>query len=142
MALSDSRLFRDLRSLELPISDYAVAGSGPLFARGLIDGIGDLDVVARGPAWTKALTMGTVEEAPEAGVHRVVLLDGRIEVLDGWYPEVWDVDELIDQADVIESIPFVQLQVVVWTKGRSRRPKDREHLRRLAAAEAVRSPAQ
>lgn len=142
MALSDVPLFRDLDSLGLPVADYAVAGSGPLFARGLIDRLGDLDVVARGPAWARALTLGSVEEAPEAGVHHVVLLGGRIEVLDGWYPQVWNVDELIDQADVIDAIPFVKLQVVVWTKGRSRRPKDREHLRRLAAAERVRSPSQ
>lgn len=140
MALSDVPLFREFLALGLPVEDYAVAGSGPLFARGFIEGVGDLDVVARGPAWEKAVAMGTVDEAPEAGVHRVVLLDGQIEILDGWYPEVWDIDELIENADVIDGIPFVRLDVVAWTKGRSRRPKDREHLRRLAAALAVQAP--
>ena len=46
-----ARLLGRLRALELPAEDYAVFGSGPLAVRGLIEHIGDLDVVARGPAW-------------------------------------------------------------------------------------------
>ena len=139
MPLTDLSQFRELLSLDLPRSDYAIAGSGPLFARGLIPSVGDLDVVARGEAWRRVVALGPVDEAPEAGVHRVVLFDGRVEVLDGWYPLVWNVDELIDGAEVIDGMPFVRLQVVEWTKSRSRRPKDREHLRLLAAGTPVRA---
>jgi hypothetical protein len=138
MPLADASPFRELLSLHLPTSDYAIAGSGPLFARRLIRSVGDLDVVARGEAWRRAAALGPVEEAPEAGVHRVVLFDGLVEVLDGWYPQVWDVDELIDGAEIIDGIRFVPLPVVEWTKSRSRRAKDREHLRLLAAATPAR----
>lgn len=142
MPLADASPFQELLSLHLPTSDYAIAGSGPLFARGLIASVGDLDVVARGEAWRRAVALGPVEDAPEAGVHRVVLLDGRVEVLDGWYPQVWDIDELIDGAEIIDGFRFVPLHVVEWTKGRSRRPKDREHLRLLASATPAGVPRQ
>jgi hypothetical protein len=134
MSLADVSPFREFLALGLPVGDYAIAGSGPLFAHGILTTIGDLDVVARGQAWHRATRLGRVEDAPEAGVHRVLLLEGRVEVLDGWYPQVWDVNELIDTAEVVDGLRFVPMHVVEWTKSRSRRPKDREHLRLLAAA--------
>ena len=36
--------FRKLLALQLPESDYAVAGSGPLYARRFIEEIGDVDI--------------------------------------------------------------------------------------------------
>ena len=117
-----------LGSLHLPPEDFAIAGSGPLFARGWITEIGDLDVIARGQAWRQISQLGKVEEAPLASVHRVLLFDGKIEVLDGWFPAIWDLDTLIDEADVIAGLRFVKLEVVTETKIMLQRPQDIHHL--------------
>ena len=45
---SAARLLGKLRALKLPAGDYAIFGSGPLVVHGLIEGVRDLDVVARG----------------------------------------------------------------------------------------------
>ena len=119
---------RNLLSLELPLTDYAIAGSGPLFARGWIDDPTDIDVVARGAAWDAAVRIVAPEPAPYPPVQRVVLFGGTIEVLDGWFPDRWSVDDLIDGADIIEHIRFVKLDVVADTKKMLGRVRDLEHL--------------
>jgi hypothetical protein len=125
--------FRQLLSLHLPQSDFAIAGSGPLFARYLIDEIGDVDVVARGAAWALASKLGEPTPAPYSNVQQIRLFDGNIEVLDGWFPEVWKVDDLIESADVIEGVRFVPLDVVRRTKQILGRPNDLLHLRLMEA---------
>ena len=54
-ALSENKLIRRLikivAELDLDHRDFVIFGSGPLLAHGLRRRIGDLDVVARGPAW-------------------------------------------------------------------------------------------
>ncbi|MEV6599626.1 hypothetical protein AB0M36_22630 [Actinoplanes sp. NPDC051346] len=128
--------FALLESLALVRGDFAIAGSGPLYVRGLIDDIGDVDVVARGAAWREVCRLGTVVDAPFSTVHRVCLFGGKIEVLDGWFPELWDVDQLIDGADVIDGFRLVRLDVVTATKRMLQRPRDRTHLELLAARQA------
>jgi hypothetical protein len=48
---SAARLLVKLREFDLPEGDYAVFGSTPLVACGLLREVHDLDVVARGAAW-------------------------------------------------------------------------------------------
>ncbi|MEV4843475.1 hypothetical protein AB0K20_09685 [Micromonospora matsumotoense] len=124
---------RELLSLHLPQQHFAVAGSGPLFARGWIADPGDIDVIARGPAWTAACKYDTPSPAPYSTVQQLQLFCGHIEILDGWFPELWSTDRLIDEADVIGGIRFVQLAVVAATKQKLNRPRDREHLAVMAA---------
>lgn len=123
--------FKLLLSLGLNRADFAVAGSGPLFARGWIGDAGDVDVVARGTAWSQVCTLGTVGDAPFSTVQRVLLFDGRVEVLSGWFPELWDIDRLIDDADVVEGVRFVKLDVIAHTKKLLQRPQDELHLQIL-----------
>ncbi|WP_420117628.1 hypothetical protein [Micromonospora sp.] len=124
---------RELLSLHLPQQHFAVAGSGPLFARGWISDPGDIDVVARGPAWAAACERGSPSPAPYSDVRRLRLFHGHVEILDGWFPELWSTDLLIDEADVIGGIRFVQLSVVAATKKKLNRLRDREHLAVMAA---------
>lgn len=58
MSLKDNSLFKKLISLNLPTEDFAVFGSGPMFAYGLRKSIHDIDLIARGQAWEKAKTLG------------------------------------------------------------------------------------
>lgn len=121
-------LLSDFARLDFALGDYVIAGSGALYARGFSDVPRDLDVVARGSAWRQAVSLGTQEDAPQGGVQRVLLYDGRIEVLDGWFPERWSVGELVAKADVIDGLAFVSLDVVIATKRMLDTPKDRRHL--------------
>jgi hypothetical protein len=121
-----------LRDLGLPAGHFAVFGSGPLLVRGIIDDVGDLDVLVKRTAWERVGRMGTLVEIEE-GVMIVSLDDGALTFGRSWAYGDFDIDELIDTADVIEGLPFVRLEHVIAFKQAANRPKDREHLTLLAA---------
>ncbi|MEV5310806.1 hypothetical protein [Streptomyces sp. NPDC052610] len=105
--------FQRLTSLGLPVDNYVIGGSGPMFAHGLRKEIGDIDVVASGAAWSRALELGQPEAAPLGYAQHVVLFDGTVEILDGWFG--YPVDILILEAEVIEGIRFMPLtRVLEW----------------------------
>ncbi|MFJ2130866.1 hypothetical protein ACIOHO_08150 [Streptomyces sp. NPDC087849] len=116
--LREHPFFRELISLGLPVDSYVVAGSGAMFARGLRKEIGDVDVVAGGIAWRMALELGQPEPAPLGYAQRIVLCDGAIEILDGWFGH--PVDSLILEAETIEGIKFMPLKSVLEWKIRFR----------------------
>jgi len=120
-----------LRSLDLPHGDYAVFGSGPLLVSGIIDDAADLDVIARGAAWVHAQTTGAMVHLAEHGVTIASFFDGAVTVGNRWAIGSFSVDSLIDSADVIEGLPFVDLDQVRAYKLIADRPKDRDHIRRL-----------
>jgi hypothetical protein len=123
---SATNFFGKLRALDLPTADYAVFGSGPLAVRGLIEEVHDLDVVARGAAWEQAKVLGQACTAPE-GDPVVWLEGGAIEIFGGWLG--WDIDTLIDNAEIIEGFPFARLEDVLAFKLSCGRPKDIAHAR-------------
>ncbi|MEV5957679.1 hypothetical protein AB0M11_28595 [Streptomyces sp. NPDC051987] len=125
MELNKHPLIEKLRSLQLPLSDFVVAGSGPLLAHGLREDVGDLDVVARGAAWKLALDLADPVLAPSGHGQMVLLFEGSIEVFDRWLPDGKSPDELIADAEIIEGIPFCSLRDVFDWKVRSGRCKDR-----------------
>jgi hypothetical protein len=94
----------------------------------LIDTVRDLDVIVRGKTWQQVKALG------------VVVMQGEDETVDlgtgltfgrSWGYGVFDIDELIDDAEIIEGLPFVRLDAVIEFKKIADRPKDREHLRLL-----------
>ncbi|GAA0560465.1 hypothetical protein GCM10010172_49470 [Paractinoplanes ferrugineus] len=119
--------------MQLPVKDFVIAGSGPLFVRGWISDPHDLDIVARGSAWQMSKALGAVQKAPYSTTQHVQLFDGNLEVLDGWFPEIWPVDELINTADIIDGIRFMALNVVLETKLMMGRERDLEHVEVLHA---------
>ncbi|MFH1329521.1 MAG: hypothetical protein ABIJ48_02510 [Actinomycetota bacterium] len=128
--------FSLLRSLALPCGDYAVFGSGPLLARGIIAQAGDLDVLCRGAAWARATELGPTVE--QQGVPVVSLFGGAVTLGANWAIGDFDADRLIDTAEFIDGLPFVRLEHVIAYKRIADRPKDREHLRLLEAYESRR----
>jgi predicted nucleotidyltransferase len=52
------KLLSLLKSLKLPTEDFAVFGSGPMYAHGIKELGHDLDLIARGVAWEKAKEHG------------------------------------------------------------------------------------
>ncbi len=122
-------IFKKLLSLKLNPADYIVFGSTPMWLYGLKDLFSDIDILARGEAWAKATRLGKVE-IPASGASKVVrLFDGDVEIFDGWYPGEWNVDELIDNAIVVEGIRFANLEDVIKWKKAFGREKDLEHAR-------------
>ncbi|HYN97195.1 MAG TPA: hypothetical protein VES42_25430 [Pilimelia sp.] len=126
MGVRHNRIVMELLSLGLPTEDYAVFGSGPLLAHGLRSDVRDLDVLARGRAWERALRYGTPRIPPSGNGRMVVLFDGRIEIFDEWVSADWNVDELIDSADIVDGIRFIPLATVLRWKKSVSRAKDRQ----------------
>jgi hypothetical protein len=139
-------LFAELARLDLPAGDYVVCGSAALYVRGMRARMGDLDVLARGAAWRKALALGRPQPALSGHGLRVVHPSVAIEFVDRWTPG-WPTDDLIDNADIIDGIPFMRLGDVLAWKEAARRPKDLpdiaavQHLRHMWSPRSARGHA-
>ena len=118
--------FRELAALDLPAGDFAVTGSGVLFAHGLIADPRDLDVLTRGLAWEQVTRIAA--PGPMSLTAGEAVVSGHLEFVDRWFSDVWAVDELIDNADVLHGFRFVRLDVIRATKVMLGRPRDLEHL--------------
>ena len=123
-----AELFELLRSMKLPTGHYAVFGSGPLLVRGIIESVNDLDVICRGPAWSRACELGPLVDLHQEEVQIVRTHDGAITFGTSWGYGSFDLTELIDTADLILDLPFVRLEHVIEYKRVANRPKDQAHL--------------
>jgi hypothetical protein len=117
--------------LGLPAGEFAVFGSGPLLVRKVIDQVNDIDILCRGAAWSYAQARGHKEHLDEYDIDIVSIDNGLITLGQSWGYGNFNVDELIDSADVIDGLPFVRLEYVVAYKRIANRPKDHAHLQAL-----------
>ncbi len=124
-------LFQQVKRLELPLGEFAIFGSGPLIVRRIIQAANDLDIICRGTAWEMAKQIGTSQYLEEYGVTVVTICDGRISFGRSWGIGNFDVDDLIDTAEIIEDLPFVRLEHVVRYKTERASIKDIRHLEAL-----------
>lgn len=122
------KYFEIVSNLNLPSQDFAVFGSGPLIIRGLIAGSNDLDVICRGAAWKKVKSIGELKFLPEYDVTIVTFGDGAITFGNQWGIGDPDIDALIDGAETIEGLPFVQLTHVINYKLLRASDKDLNHI--------------
>jgi len=121
-------LFEVVRGLGLPGGDYAIFGSGPLIVRGIVEATNDLDIICRGEAWELVREIGELSTFEGDGNECVNLYGERITFGITWKYGTFDLDELIDTAEIVDNLPFVRLEHVVAYKEAANRPKDREHL--------------
>ena len=121
----------ELAGLGLPPEDHALFGSGPLLVRGWINEVGDLDVIARGAAWDLAKRVGRIEHFDTDNLEYVVAGD-YVTIGTRWLIGDFDIDQLIDTAEVINGVRCVLLRHIVAYKRIADRPKDRSHLAVLA----------
>mgnify|MGYP001812000873 FL=1 len=124
----EKTLFDHLRNLQLPAGDYAVFGSGPLAARGIIPSCNDLDVLCRGHAWQMVRALGTVEYLQQYEVEIVTMLDGAMTFGTRWGIGEFQAEDLIDSAELIDGLPFVRLEHVLAYKEIRASEKDRRHI--------------
>ena len=133
-------LLNELLRLELHAEDYAVFGSAPLFVAGLKESLRDVDVIARGTAWEQIQDLarrgilGGPQATPSGRGSMYWHREERIEFFDSWTTGYVDIDELIDDAETIDGIPFVRVGDVLRWKAMSGREKDRVD---VATAERV-----
>lgn len=121
-------LFEYLRRLDLPAGDFAIFGSGPLIVRQWICGTNDLDVICRGDAWRKASDTGTVSHDERYDLSLASHCNGRVTFGTRWAIGDFDIDDLIDTAEMIDGLPFVQLAHVIEYKRIRNSAKDQLHL--------------
>ena len=112
----DTTLFDQLRQLQLPLNGYAIFGSGPLAIRGIIPACNDLDILCKQDVWDIVSREGVTEFLPEYDVTVASFFDGAITFGSEWGIGEFNVVELIDTAEMIDSLPFVRLEYVVWYK--------------------------
>ena len=123
-----NELFDFVAQLELPQGDYAIFGSGPLIVRGIIPLSNDLDIICRGSAWKTVLATGQPEFLDAYKTTVISMANGTITFGSSWGIGAFDIDELIDTAEIIDGLPFVRLRYVIEYKTIRSTPKDLAHI--------------
>ena len=119
------KLLEDVKSLQLPEGQYALFGSAPIVVRNLREASHDIDVIVKQEVWDEykgkagwvVKSMGDQDEYLEWEGH-------NIELWRTWGPGEWNVDAIINEAEVIDGISYVRLETLLDWKQRNSRPKD------------------
>ena len=131
-----TELFDQLAALDLAAGEYAVFGSGPLAIRGLINDPNDLDILCRGETWERIRRTGSVETQSD-GSKIVSFQDGQLTFGNTWAYGSFDIDDLIQSAEIIDGLPFVLMKHVVAYKEIRGNDRDQIHLELIASAGLV-----
>ena len=112
------KYLEELKKLNLPADKFAVFGSGHVGIRGLKES-SDIDLIV-----TKDLWEELKEKFPFAeGRDDHLVLSENVDAFNRWLPEedLWNIDKLIDESDIIDRIRFVKLEEVLkWNKLRGK----------------------
>ena len=122
-----NRLLGELKKLNFPENEFAVFGSGPMAIRNIKDG-DDLDIVVKDKLWKKLIVSRTIKRS-DMGGEKINI--GEIEVYRDWMPWFSNSDDLIDKADIIDGIRFVNLKKVLEWKKSYAREKDLKHVKMI-----------
>jgi hypothetical protein len=123
---------KKLKELNLPKGRFVIFGSGPMGIRGLKEPH-DLDVIVTEDIFNdfkersdfKGFKLGKKKSNNE------YLEKDGIELYKNWHPGEWDINKLIQEAEIIDDLPFVRLEEVLkWKKlkGRDKDVKDIESI--------------
>jgi len=134
IAASNRIKFDAVRALGLPVGHYAITSSGPLGARGLRV-IGDADLIVDDELWKKlADQYGTKNDQ---GFAKIDLPGDLVEILgegsffcpDGQTPNGPTVILQIREAEIIDGLPFVKLEYILYFKQVMGRDKDKRDIK-------------
>lgn len=125
---NNQRRFAALKKYNLPIGQYAIGGSGPLGIRNLRE-IGDIDIIVSPQLQTiLAAKYGVTDDGK---IKKIVFPNDDIEAF--WEGSFYSIPhdsnaptiaEMIDQAEIIDGLPFESLKYVVYFKRKMNREKD------------------
>jgi hypothetical protein len=122
------KFIEELKSLNLPLGQYAIFGSGPLAIRNLRDA-GDIDIIVTPELWDKLAQKypQTVKETIKGPVTSINI--GHLEIYHEWLNLTPKIKEMIETADIINDLPFVKLDYVIEWKTFMGRDKDKNDLK-------------
>ncbi len=121
-----NEFLKKLKELNLPKGKFAIFGSGPMGVRGLRK-IRDIDLIVtedlfnilkNKEKWLK------VREKPCESLEK-----DEIEACKEWGPGEWDINKLIQEAEIIDGLPFVRLEEVLKWKKTYNRDKDKKDIK-------------
>jgi hypothetical protein len=124
--LQNVKLFDDFRKLNLPIGQYAITSSGSMGIRNIRQ-IGDIDIICTKELWDKLMLSG--EPFNENGIAKIRIAP-HIEALGNgsyycnYFADAPSVEEQIAQSDIIDGLPFVRLESLIYFKEKIGRNKD------------------
>ena len=104
------RYAEELKQLRLPQGQYAVFGSGLLAMLNIRENE-DIDLIVKERLWKKLLRHH--DPLPD---NSSAIRIGHIEFCKDWLPWFENSDKLIDEAEVIDDIPFVKMEYVETEK--------------------------
>ncbi len=115
-----------LQRLGLDPATYVVHGSGPLLLHGIVDAIGDIDLVVEPATWRR-LANRSDARVRRADVDRVAELPEAVEAYDGWFGS--PAAAVVERAERCDpDVPCAPLADVLAFKRRLGRAKDRAHV--------------
>ena len=126
--ISNKKLFQKVKELDLPLGRYALFGSAPMGVRGLKE-CQDIDIIVNKELWDKFSKKLEWEKKKSIDSGSEYLQNNDIELWKDWKAgaRVWDIENLISEAEIIDDLPFVKLErVLEWKKsnGRNKDIKD------------------
>lgn len=129
--------FNAIKSLHLPIDQYAITGSGALGIRNL-KGIGDIDIIVTAELWDMlAIKHGITDEN---NVKKIVFPNGIVEAFgeQSFHDEKQErntpsIKDRIASAEIIEELPFESLEHVLYYKRKMNREKDKQDIEIIEA---------
>ena len=129
--LNDDK-FTQVRALDLPIGHYAITASGPLGVREIRQ-IGDIDLIVDDALWNKLEQK--YGQIIEEGIKKIRIGDD-IEVLgEGSFLTHFEgtssVLAQIDEAEILNGLPFIKLERLLYFKREMNRPKDQADIRAI-----------
>lgn len=119
--MGNKELFQKVKELNLPIGEYALFGSAPMGVRGLRE-CHDIDIIVTEKLWNdyKNKSEWKLIEIREDNNYFEGLRNDDIELWRDWWPG-WNVDKLIQEAEIIDGLSFVKLgEVIKWKRFRAR----------------------
>lgn len=124
--MGSKELFQKIKELNLPQGKYAIFGSAPMCIRGMRE-CRDLDVIVTEDLFNEQ------NEKPGWEIRKtkksIYLEKDGIELWKDWGPDwssagQWDIKGLINEAEIIDDLPFVRLKEVLEWKNILGREKD------------------
>lgn len=114
----------------MSLGTFAIFGSGPLAVRGLKEP-NDLDIIVTQSVYEEFRDIKNWTEKLFLDGSKHYLEKENIELWKEWGPGEWNVQELINTAEIIEGLPYVNLHNVLLWKEQNARPKDLEDILKI-----------
>ena len=118
------QLIMDVKSINLPKGSYALFGSAPIIVRGLREASHDIDIVVKDSLWNQYAKKTEWTKRPIRDDYYLEWEGHNIELWRSWGPGHWDINKIIEDAELVDDLPFVRLETVLAWKKRNGRPKD------------------